>query len=78
MILERIKDDFYFVKVVDKTEVKLDFDKISKDYSVRGVYAKKLLEKMEDENCDKDVLKMALKLGMQCLSHEEVNLNDYK
>lgn len=78
LILERIKDDFYFVKVIDKTEVKLDFDKISKDYSVRGVYAKKLLEKMEDENCDKDVLKMALKLGMQCLSHEEVNLNDYK
>lgn len=78
IILEKIKDDFYFVKVIDKTGVKLDFDEISKDYSIKGVYAKKLLEKMGEEDCDKEVLQMALKLGIQCLSHEEVNLNDYK
>ena len=78
VILEKIKKDFYFVKVIDKTEVKLDFDKISEDYSIKGVYAKKLLEKMKDEDCDKEILQMALKLGIQSLSHEEVNLNDYK
>ena len=78
VILEKIKKDFYFVKVIDKTEVKLDFDKISEDYSIKGVYAKKLLEKMEEEDCDKEILQMALKLGIQSLSHEEVNLNDYK
>jgi DNA repair protein SbcD/Mre11 len=78
VILDKVKDDFYFVKVIDKTEVKLDFDKISKDYSIKGVYAKKLLEKMEEEDANKEVLKMALKLGIQCLSYEEVNLNDYK
>lgn len=78
VILEKIKKDFYFVKVIDKTEVKLDFDKISEDYSIKGVYAKKLLEKMKEEDCDKEILQMALKLGIQSLSHEEVNLNDYK
>ena len=78
IILEKIKKDFYFVKVIDKTEVKLDFDKISEDYSIKGVYAKKLLEKMKEEDCDKEILQMALKLGIQSLSHEEVNLNDYK
>ena len=78
VILEKIKRDFYFVKVIDKTEVKLDFDKISEDYSMKGVYAKKLLEKMKEEDCDKEILQMALKLGIQSLSHEEVNLNDYK
>lgn len=78
IILDKIKEEFYFVKVIDKTEVKLDFDKISKDYSIKGVYAKKLLEKMEEEDCNKELLKMALKLGIQCLSYEEVNLNDYK
>ena len=78
VILDKIKDDFYFVKVIDKTEVKLDFDEISKDYSIKGVYAKKLLEKMEDEDANQELLKMALKLGIQCLSYEEVNLNDYK
>lgn len=78
IILEKVRDDFYFVKVIDNTEVKLDFDKISEDYSIKGVYAKKLLEKMEEEDCSKEVLQMALKLGIQCLSREEVNLNDYK
>ena len=76
LLKELIKDYFYFVKVIDKTEVKLDFDKIAKDYSIKGVYAKKIIEKMNDE--DSEVLKMALKLGLQCLSNEEVNLNDYK
>ncbi len=78
VILEKVKDYFYFVKIVDNTEVKLDFDKISKDYSIKGVYAKKLLEKLEDDNYDDEIVKMALKIGIQCLSDEEVNLNDYK
>ncbi|MBE6053270.1 MAG: DNA repair exonuclease, partial [Clostridium sartagoforme] len=78
VILEKIKGDFYFVKVIDKTEVKLDFDKISKDYSIKGVYARKLLEKINEEDSDKEILQMALKLGIQSLSHEEVNLNDYR
>ncbi len=78
IILEKIKSDFYFVKVIDKTEVKLDFDEISKDYSIKGVYAKKLLEKMKEEDCNNEILQMALKLGIQSLSQEEVNLNDYK
>lgn len=79
LLKELIKDYFYFVKIEDKTEVKLDFDSISKDYSIRGVYAKKILEKMDSEdNEENDILKIALKLGMQCLSNEEVNLNDYK
>lgn len=75
IILEKIKEYFYFVKIVDKTGVKLDFDKISKDYSIKGVFAKKLLEENE---LDDEIIKMALKIGIQCLSNEEVNLNDYK
>jgi DNA repair protein SbcD/Mre11 len=78
VILEKVKDYFYFVKITDNTGVKLDFDKISKDYSIKGVYAKKLLEKLEDTNYDDEVVKMALKIGIQCLSDEEVNLNDYR
>ena len=79
LLRELIKDYFYFVKIIDKTEVKLDFDSISKDYSIRGVYAKKILEKIDTENSEEnEILKIALKLGIQCLSNEEVNLNDYK
>lgn len=79
LLKELIKDYFYFIKIIDKTEVKLDFDNISKDYSIKGLYAKKILQKINTENDEEnEILKMALKLGIQCLSNEEVNLNDYK
>lgn len=79
VIFEKLKDEFYFVKVVDKTEIKIDFDEISKDYSLKGIFVAKLLKELE-ENSDEeesDVIKMALKLGVSCLSEDEVNLNDY-
>ncbi|MBB6714252.1 metallophosphoesterase family protein [Clostridium gasigenes] len=79
VIFEKLKDEFYFIKIVDKTEIQIDFDEISKDYSLKGIFAAKLLKELE-ENKDEEnieVIKMALKLGIQCLSQEEVNLNDY-
>ena len=37
------------------------------------------MKKIEEASSDdeKDLLRLALKLGIQCLSEEEVNLNDY-
>ncbi|VYU22290.1 DNA repair exonuclease [Clostridium tertium] len=78
VILQNIRDEFYYVKVIDKTDIKLNFDEIAKDYSIKGVFAKKLLEQIQGDESDKEALKMALKLGIQSLSQEEVNLNDYK
>lgn len=77
VILEKLKDEFYFLKIKDKTEVKLDLDKILKDYSIKGVYARKLLEKQNEEKEDMEIIKMALKLGIQSLSEGEIKLNDY-
>lgn len=79
LIFEKIKDEFYFIKIVDKTEIKIDFDEVSRAYSLKGIFVAKLLKELE-ENEDEDeieVIKMALKLGIQCLSEEEVSLNDY-
>ncbi|ATD55884.1 metallophosphoesterase family protein [Clostridium chauvoei] len=78
IVLDKIKEDFYFVKIVDNTEVKLDYTEIARDFSVRGIFVKKLLEQLEDaEESDKEIIKMAIKLGMQCLSEEEVKIDDY-
>ena len=77
IILEKLKDEFYFLKLKDKTEVKLDLDKILKDYSIKGVYARKLLEKQTQKEEDEEIIKMALKLGIQSLSDGEIKLNDY-
>ncbi|GAB6169281.1 hypothetical protein JCM1393_17410 [Clostridium carnis] len=78
VILEKIKEEFYFVKVIDKTEVKIDLDEMAKGYSIKGIFASKILKELELANEEeKEVLNLALKLGVQCLSEEEVNLNDY-
>ncbi|MBU5456096.1 metallophosphoesterase family protein [Caproiciproducens sp. MSJ-32] len=77
VILEKIREHFYYVKVIDKTEVKLDFDKIAEDYSIKGVYARKLLEMSKNKELDQELIKMALKIGIQSLSSGEVNLDDY-
>ncbi|WP_300385658.1 DNA repair exonuclease [Clostridium sp.] len=76
VILEKIKDCFYFVKVLDNTKIKMDIDKIAKDYSIKGIYARKLLE-MSKEDLSEEIIELALKLGIQALSKEEIKLNDY-
>lgn len=74
----KLRGEFYFVKVKDNTDIKIDYEEVSKDYSVKGIFAKKMLDKINTcEVNEKDIVKLALKLGMQSLSEEEVKLDDY-
>ena len=72
----KLKEDFYFIKMIDKTTVGIDLEELSKDYSVKGQFVKLMLERLKDaESEEKEIINRALKLGIQCLSEEEVNLN---
>jgi DNA repair exonuclease SbcCD nuclease subunit len=76
---ERIKSKFYFCKVVDKTTIKINLEKITKGYSMKSIFAQKLikeLEKAETEE-DKEIIRMALKIGLSSLSEGEVKIDDY-
>lgn len=73
-----IKQEFYFVKVIDKSEIKLDMEQLIKGYSIKNIFAKKLYEKLcnaETEE-EKEMINLALKIGIQSLSGEEVKIND--
>lgn len=76
---ERLKNKFYFIKVIDKTDIKIDFEKISKGVSVKSIFVKSLLEKMKEAKSEdeKEIIKMAIKIGVKSLSAEEVDINDY-
>ena len=78
IVNEKIKDDFYFCKVNDKTRYKYDFEEISKGYSVKAIFAKKLINKLEKAETEeeKEIISMALKYGIASLSEEEVTLDD--
>ena len=79
LLRERLGLDFYYCKIVDKTRVKYNIEEITKGYSVKSLFVKKimnLIDSAETEE-DKEVLMMALKVGLSSLSEGQVNMNDY-
>lgn len=79
IVEEYIKDSFYFVKVLDKTRIRINIDDIVKGSSVKSIFAKKLLKRLEEasDEEEKEVIELALKSGLNALSEGEVKLDDY-
>ncbi len=78
LLLEKLKNKFYYIKIINATSIEVNLEDVSRDYSIKGKFIAKILEKLESASeDDKEILKLALKIGIQCLSEEEVNLNDY-
>ena len=69
-IAERLKEITYFAKVIDKTTVKIDLEKISNEMSLKGVFVRKMLEKAENEPHNKEQIQAALKLGLKAFAGE--------
>ncbi len=70
-IAARLNDAVYFAKVKDKTEVSVDFELLSQEQSLKGIFVKKMLYRIEnaDEN-EKEGLKNALNIGLKAFSAE--------
>lgn len=78
LLIEKLKNKFYYLKIINDTSIEVNLEELSKDYSIKGKFIAKIIEKLKDaSDDDKEVLKLALKIGIQCLSEDEVNLNDY-
>ena len=77
VLMEKVKNDYYFIKLLNNTTVAIDLEEISNDYSVRGQFVKLMLEKLKEaDNDEKEVINKALNIGLQCLSEEEVKIGD--
>ena len=78
LLIEKLKNKFYYIKIINNTSIEVNLEELSKDYSIKGKFIAKIFEKLKDaSDDDKEILKLALKIGIQCLSEDEVNLNDY-
>lgn len=78
LLIEKLKDRFYYIKIINDTSIEINLEELSKDYSIKGKFIAKIFEKLKHaSDDDKEILKLALKIGIQCLSEDEVNLNDY-
>ena len=68
-LLARLSTRLYFVKIKDSTELKIDYNALSKETSLKGVFVKNMLEKI-NRNPNDSNLKTALKLGIKAFSGE--------
>ena len=78
ILMERLKDKFYYIKIVNDTSIGIDLEQLSMDYSIKGKFIENMFNKINNANDEeKEILELALKIGIKSLLEEEVNLNDY-
>lgn len=70
-ILSRLSTELFYVKLKNKTDIKIDTELLSKETSLKGFFVKNMLELINsaDEN-DKQKYKDALKLGLTAFNTE--------
>lgn len=75
---ELLRDEFHFVKVIDKSQIKLDINELIKGYSLKSIFAKKIYERLQNAETEeeREIITLALKIGLQSISGEEVKLNE--
>ena len=70
-ITARLNDFLYFAKVKNKTEVKADLELLSHEISLKGIFVKNMLGRIESaQETEKEMLKSALNLGLKAFAGE--------
>ena len=64
-------NEVFFLKIKDHTVIKIDFDKVSTETTLRSVFIRKMTERINDAKPDeKEHLNTALRLGLKAFSGE--------
>ena len=74
-ITTRLSEKLYFVKIKDSTEYKIDLELLAKDPSLKGIFVKNMLAKMEQAE-NKEPYKKALKIGLKAFKSEVNYIED--
>lgn len=71
-IESRISESVYFIKLRDKTTVKIDFEAVSKEPSLKGIFVKNMLAKIENatDETEKKMFFDAMNLGLKAFNSE--------
>ncbi|MEG1482462.1 metallophosphoesterase family protein [Clostridium sp.] len=78
VLKEKLNKDFYFIKIKDNTNIISNTDDVYNEHSIKGIFIKNLNDKISSATGEeKEIIELALKIGLQSLTSEEVNLDDY-
>ena len=70
-ITSRLNDTVYFAKVRNKTEIKVDFELLAREKTLKGIFVKNMLAKIDvADDSEKPKFKAALDLGLKAFSGE--------
>lgn len=56
------------IKIKDRSKLGYNLEEISNDMSLKGIFAKEILNKLQNENIDKEIVEKAIEIGMDVLS----------
>lgn len=56
------------IKIKDKTKIGYDLNKIANSTTLKGIFAKEMLNKLEQEYIDKETIEKAIEIGIEALS----------
>lgn len=76
-ISQKISPYCYFSKIEDQTIIEIDYDSLAKEQTLKGIFVRKIYEKLEDAKSKKDealvrTLHEALKYGLKAFDGEVV------
>ncbi len=70
-ILSRVSEKVYFAKIKDKTELLIDTERLATEISLKGLFVKNMLEKINNApKEEREGLENALKLGLRAFGAE--------
>lgn len=71
-IEKQLMEKIYFVHIVDKVTDEIDYEKLSREKSLRGIFVSKMLSRISEANTmkEQEQLKRALNIGAQAFSNE--------
>ena len=58
------------IKIKDKTKINYDLEKLSNDTTLKGLFAKEMLAKLNEENIpeeQKEIIEKAVEIGMEAI-----------
>ncbi len=59
------------IKIKNETKLKLDLESLSRENSLKGLFVKKVLEELNEENYDKNTLENVLEIGLNILDNNK-------
>ncbi len=76
VLQDKLKEDFYLIKIQDETTISLDYSALEKEYSLKGIFSRKMRERIETAQKTEEAgtLEKALKIGFSVLEKGKVEI----